>query len=85
MTEILWIRAEMTPRKRQGHPKAALTWCLQTSAGTASGWDKTRLPTIAGARGGFRRAPEPVRRLAALHLQSPLKHVNQVRTTSFLW
>jgi len=27
----------------------------------------------------------PVRRLAALHLQSPVKHVNQLRTTSFLW
>jgi hypothetical protein len=26
-----------------------------------------------------------VRRLAALHLQSPIKHVIQVRTTSFLW
>jgi len=23
--------------------------------------------------------------LVALHLQSPVKHVNQVRTTSFLW
>jgi len=41
--------------------------------------------TLAGARGGFRRAPKPVRRLAALHLQSPSKHVTQNRTTSFLW
>ena len=49
------------------------------------GGTKPGLPLLAGARGGFRRAPEPVRRLAALHLQSPLKHVTQNRTTSFLW
>ncbi len=29
--------------------------------------------------------PRQVRRLAALHLQCPLKHVTQNRTTSFLW
>ena len=49
------------------------------------GGTKPGLPTLAGARGGFRRAPKPVRRLAALHLQSPSKHVTQIRTTSFLW
>ena len=52
---------------------------------TATGWDNARHSLLAGARGGFHRAPKPVRRLAALHLQSPIKHVNQVRTTSFLW
>src|SRR6188472_3927963 len=83
------------PRRRQlrtartktpGPPKwTTPAWCKKRTRGTATERDKTRLPTLAGARGGFRRAPEPVRRLAALHLQSPIKHVNQVRTTSFLW
>lgn len=51
----------------------------------ATGWDNARHSLLAGARVGFHRALETVRRLAALHLQSPIKHVNQVRTTSFLW
>ena len=42
-----------------------------------SGGTKSDLHAHAGARVGFHRAPEPVRRLAALHLQSPLKHVTQ--------
>jgi hypothetical protein len=64
---------------------AASAWCLEANVGIATGWDKARLPALTGARVGFHRAPEPVRRLAALHLQSPIKHVIQVRTTSFLW
>ena len=54
---------------------------------SAGAWERTRElrpggttpgpPLLAGARGGFRRAPKPVRRLAALHLQSPLKHVTR--------
>lgn len=38
---------------------------------------KRDLHAYAGARVWIRRAPKPVRRLAALHLQSPFKHVTQ--------
>jgi len=49
--------------KREGRPGAAFAWCWKRNAGTATGWDNARLPALTGARGGFRRAPEPVRRL----------------------
>jgi len=57
-----------------------------TSAGTANGWDNARFPYARRCPGWIPPGcPNKVRRLAALHLQSPVKHVNQVRTTSFLW
>jgi hypothetical protein len=72
--------------KAPGPPEGGPGQVLVTSVKAASGWDKARHYPLAGARGGFHRAPrKQVRRLAALHLQSPIKHVNQVRTTSFLW
>jgi len=45
-TQLGWVVGTdgTVPEKRQGRPAAALAWCLETNAGTANGWDKTRLP-----------------------------------------
>src|SRR6476620_3614774 len=71
-------------RERSGPPGGGPDQVHEASAEPATGRDAPGLPLLAGARVGFRRAAEQVRRLAALHLQCPLQHVNQVRTTSFL-
>ena len=57
---------------------------LETGWGLWAGRDVLPTSPLAGARGGFRRAVR-TDLLAALHLQRPEKHMNQVRTTSFLW
>ena len=69
-------------RAARGRP---LPGALERAREPRQGGTTPGLPLLAGARVGFRRAADTVRRLAALHLQCPLKHVNQSRTTSFLW
>lgn len=77
----------VTAPKERGPPRRTALKLVQWNVLVTlrSGGTKSDLHVHAGARGGLRRAPKPVRRLAALHLQSPFKHVTQNRTTSFLW
>ena len=65
------------PRKTRAARRRPLSGACKRTRERRPGGTTPGLPLLAGARVGFRRAPETVRRLAALHLQSPFKHVTR--------
>jgi hypothetical protein len=68
----------------EGRPKAALTRCFLNERGNG-GRVGQRPVSLCPPVPGVDSAGPSSNGLAALHLQSPSKHVTQNRTTSFLW
>ena len=52
------------PERARAARRRPLRWCMERTRKPRPGGTTPGLPLLAGARGGFRRAPKPVRRLS---------------------